>query len=99
MENYSKGEGGVFLIIAIMLFVGVLNLQYGYYNILRVVVSVAALYVCIINISRNHSLQFIPLIIVILFNPIMPIYMSKGAWIVFDILTGIYFLSLWSTTK
>ena len=99
MYDYTKGEGIFFLIVAILLFVGVFSIQYDYYILLRVVVCFAAVYTCIVNVARKQSLQFIPLLIAILFNPIVPIYMSKGIWVFFDIITGIYFLSSWSVSR
>jgi hypothetical protein len=76
------------IIIAIMLFLGVLPLPIEYYDILRVVVSIAAL----INIFRG-SYIFIP--ILILFNPIMPVYLySKPLWVVIDIISGLIFMNV-----
>ena len=76
------------IIIAIMLFLGVLPLPIEYYDILRVVVSIAAL----INIFRG-SYIFIP--ILILFNPIMPVYLySKPLWVVIDIVSGLIFMNV-----
>lgn len=99
MRDYSEGEGIFFLIVAILLFVGVFSIQYDYYIILRWIVCFASVYTCIINMQRKQSLQFIPLGIAILFNPIIPFYMSKGVWVFFDIITGIYFLSSWSVSR
>ena len=50
-----------------MLFLGALPLDGGYYDLLRIVVSIAAL----INVLRG-SFLFIP--ILILFNPIIPLF-------------------------
>ena len=99
MLNYSTGEGIAFFIIAILLFVGVFPLEYSYYVILRWVVFIASIYICFDAMFRYGSLQIIPLIICITFNPIFPIYMSKGIWAFVDILSGIYFLSSWSVSN
>ena len=73
------------IIIAIMLFLGVLPLPIEYYDILRVVVSIAAL----INIFRGNYI-FIP--ILVLFNPILPVYLySKPLWVIIDIVSGMLF--------
>ena len=73
------------IIIAIMLFLGVLPLPIEYYDILRVVVSIAAL----INIFRGNYI-FIP--ILVLFNPILPVYLySKPLWVIIDIVSGMFF--------
>ena len=68
-----------------MLFLGALPLDGGYYDLLRIVVSIAAL----INVLRG-SFLFIP--ILILFNPIVPVYLyDKGLWTMIDIASGIAF--------
>lgn len=99
MPKYSAGEGVAFFIIAILLFVGVFPLEYSYYIILRWVVFIASFYICFDGVVKKGSLQIVPLVIGIIFNPIIPIYMSKGVWTFIDILSGIYFLSSWSVSR
>ena len=72
-------------VVSIMLFLAVLPLGSGYYDILRLVVSIAAL----VNISRG-SFIFIP--ILILFNPLIPVYLyDKAVWAIIDIVSGLVF--------
>ncbi len=72
-------------IVAILLFLAVLPLGSAYYDLLRFVVSIAAA----INIFRGSYL-FIP--ILILFNPIMPVYLyDKAVWSIIDIISGLVF--------
>ena len=72
-------------IVAIMLFLGALPLPMDYYSILRLAVSIAA----IINIF-NERYIFIP--VLVLFNPIIPVYLySKAAWVIIDIISGMLF--------
>ncbi len=71
-----------------MLFIAVLPLGSGYYDLLRLVVSVAAA----VNIFRG-SFIFIP--ILILFNPIIPVYLyDKAVWAIIDIVSGLVFWNL-----
>lgn len=74
---------------AALLFLGVFSLPYGYYMLLRVIVFVSALY--LISQNKNEWL-YIFLGIAILFNPILPIYLSKTIWIPIDIAVGILYL-------
>ena len=75
-------------IVSIMLFIAVLPLGSGYYDLLRLVVSVAAA----VNIFRG-SFIFIP--ILILFNPIIPVYLyDKAVWVIIDIVSGLVFWNL-----
>tara|TARA_Y100000816_G_scaffold61366_1_gene40501 strand:- start:124 stop:369 length:246 start_codon:yes stop_codon:yes gene_type:complete len=75
-------------VVSIMLFIAVLPLGSGYYDLLRIVVSVAAA----VSIFRG-SLIFIP--ILILFNPIIPVYIyDKAVWAIIDIVSGLVFWNL-----
>mgnify|MGYP004168233471 FL=1 len=75
-------------IVSIMLFLAVLPLGSGYYDLLRIVVSIAAA----VNIYRG-SYIFIP--ILILFNPIIPVYLyDKSVWAIIDICSGLVFWNL-----
>ena len=75
-------------VVSIMLFIAVLPLGSGYYDLLRIVVSVAAAVI----IFRG-SLIFIP--ILILFNPIIPVYIyDKAVWAIIDIVSGLVFWNL-----
>ena len=75
-------------VVSIMLFIAVLPLGSGYYDLLRLVVSVAAA----VNIFRG-SFIFIP--ILILFNPIIPVYLyDKAVWAIIDIVSGLVFWNL-----
>ena len=74
-------------IVAIMLFLGALPLPIEYYDILRWAVSIAA----IINIFKERYI-FIP--VLVLFNPIMPVYLySKPLWVIIDIISGFVFMA------
>ena len=74
---------------ALLLFLGAFPLPYGYYMLLRVIVFVSALYV----MSQNKDeWLYVFLGIAILFNPILPIYLSKAIWIPLDIVVGILYL-------
>ncbi len=77
-------------ITAIMLFLGVLPLPIEYYDILRFVVSIAAL----INIFQERYI-FVP--VLVLFNPIIPVYLyDKAIWVIIDIVSGLLF---WSASE
>ena len=74
-------------ITGILLFIGVLPLPGEYYDLLRVIVSIMA----IIHIYKG-SYVFIP--ILVLFNPIMPVYLySKPLWVIIDIISGLVFMA------
>ncbi|MBM7418276.1 MULTISPECIES: DUF6804 family protein [Chryseobacterium] len=79
---------------AICCFVGIFRIPIEYYTFLRILVSVGALIVLYNTLSfKQYYFSIIFLIILILFNPIFPIYLyRKNVWIPIDTVTGILFL-------
>ena len=77
------------LITAVLLLIAVAPLPYAYYTLLRwVVTGVSAFcaYLTFNDESRGWAFGFA--IIAILFNPILPFYMDKSSWIIFDVVTA-----------
>ncbi|MCA6067243.1 hypothetical protein JI747_008655 [Chryseobacterium sp. RG1] len=79
---------------ALCCFIGIFRLPIEYYTFLRILISIGALLVLYNTISfRQHYFSIIFLVILILFNPVFPIYLyRKSVWIPLDIITGILFL-------
>lgn len=86
-NKVSKLAAGIFLLIAIAPF------PYGYYTFLRILVTIISLLI-ILNKETHKAELIIFLLIAILFNPIIPIYLTKSIWIPIDIIVAIFFL--WS---
>lgn len=77
---------------AILLFIAVFHAPREYYWLLRTVVSIGALLVIIQNITKAYWVVLFG-VVLILFNPIFPVYLYKKVlWQPIDILTGILFL-------
>lgn len=75
---------------AILLVISVFNLPYGYYTFLRLFITAVG----IINayyayINKSYFVLLSGTIIAILFNPLMPIYLQKDAWVVLDVFSAI----------
>ncbi len=80
-------------LVALLLFIAIVDLPYGYYKILRVIVSLAALVMLAYEYRSRNFVFFIYLfLILIFFNPLIPIYLDKSTWQVLDPLAGLYFL-------
>jgi len=79
---------------ALCCFAGIFKLPIEYYTFLRILVSVGALIILYNTlISKQLYFSIIFFIILILFNPIFPIYLyRKNLWIPIDIIAGILFL-------
>lgn len=77
---------------ALLLFIAVLHAPREYYWLLRTVVSVGALLVIVQNIYNTYWVILFAIVLV-LFNPLFPIYLYKKIlWIPIDIITGLLFL-------
>ena len=86
------------VIAVIMLLLTFFDWPYGYYNFLRIVVTGIAIYYAyyLYEIIKEQDFWFWSLvIIIILFNPIFPIYLGdKSVWGVIDTIVAIFFISL-----
>lgn len=79
---------------ALCCFIGIFRLPIEYYTFLRILISIGALLVLYNTLSfKQHYFSILFLIILILFNPVFPIYMyRKSIWIPIDTITGVLFL-------
>lgn len=91
-----------FIAPILLLFGALMNgLPYAYFQILRIVVFISSIYIAIWadKTKFRWSTGFLGFI-AILFNPIMPIHLSRGTWMLIDVLSGIMFIILgWLTYK
>lgn len=77
------------LIIAIL--IGISSQPYAYYEFLRVFVFLISIFLCIESfrkITRN-GFEYLYLGLVLLFNPLFPIHMSKEVWVIFDFASAV----------
>lgn len=83
-----------FCVIAIIfLLLAVFPLPYGFYTLIRIIVTIAALLMA----HAAHNTKRTPFvylfgILAILFNPIIKIHFDKGIWMVLDIIGGVIFI-------
>ena len=81
-------------ISAIMLLIAILPLPYGYYILLRWVVCISAIFSAwVANELKKKSWLFLMAIIALLFNPIFPVFLDKGTWVVIDFIVATLFFS------
>ena len=78
-----------------MLVLAIFPLPYGYYMLLRLVVTAAAVYVAYKNFSRDiASWGIVFVIIALLFNPFYVIHFDKALWMIIDlIVAGLFFIN------
>ena len=71
---------------AALLAVAVLPLPYGYYQLLRLVGTGAFAWAAVIAFQRGraaHGFGFA--VLALLFNPVLPVYLSKALWVPIDV--------------
>jgi len=79
------------MIAGVMLLLAILAIwPYSYFQILRWVITGVAIYNAY-TASKLDRTQWIFIMgaIAILFNPIFPIYLQKGTWVILDLITSI----------
>ena len=84
-----------YFLFSILCLIAVFKLPYGYYTFLRLSISVFSLVHIYHNRKDGYSILNITLLIIlILFNPIVPIYLTRKIWLPIDILVGLFFFFL-----
>ena len=81
------------IIAAIFLFIALMELPYGYYRLLRVIVCGVAcysLYISLMLEAKGWLWAFG--IIAVLFNPLIPIHLTREIWAAFDIGAAVIFI-------
>ena len=91
----------VFLIPAAMSLVALADLPYGYYQFLRIVVTICTLWIAFSFYQAGYQVIAVVFgILAIIFNPIAKIHMEKDIHAIFNILTAIILIvGLWFQKK
>ncbi|THK37382.1 hypothetical protein EHS39_14245 [Ensifer sp. MPMI2T] len=79
------------LIPAVLLVAAVLPLPYGYYTFLRLVVTVAAAITAYTSYQTARSMTWPTIVmglVAFLFNPVVPVALSRSVWLPIDLLTA-----------
>lgn len=86
------------LVAIVLLLLSFFDWSYGYYNLLRIIVTGVAIYYayCLYSVIKKISFWFWSLIAVaIIFNPIFPIYLgNKTTWGIIDVIVVLFFIVL-----
>ncbi|OGC51263.1 hypothetical protein A2982_04165 [candidate division WWE3 bacterium RIFCSPLOWO2_01_FULL_39_13] len=81
-------------ISSVLLIFAFLDLPYFYYQISRIVVSGTSFFLSYNFYLKKKAIGAVVMfLLAIIFNPIIPIYMNKDTWIIFDILAVIILVS------
>ena len=78
----------VWLAPAGMLLIALLPLPYGFYTVLRIVVCIVACYLAYFEYGRASKVSgwsVFLIVLAIVFNPLIPIYLTREIWALIDI--------------
>lgn len=83
------------IVAALMLFGALGDWPYGYFQLLRFVVCGASIFVAVFaNFYQKLWAIWLFCIIAVLFNPLIPIHLSREIWQPIDIICAVLFLIL-----
>lgn len=96
MKNFPHS---IILIPAIALVIAVLPLPYGYYTLLRLLITAFAVFLAYVEYDKQKTLTgwatgFIA--VALLFNPLVPIHLSRSSWFFLDLISAGLFGAYWS---
>lgn len=80
-------------IVGFLLLIAILPLPYGYYTLLRLVVCGSGLFLAYqLYEYKLHNWSVALALLALLFNPFIPVYLSREIWLPIDIIGAITFL-------
>ena len=85
----------VWLVPALMLLIAVWPLPYGYYTFTRILTCGVAVLIAVAGVPERPVVRVwsVPLLaIAVLFNPLVPIHLSRATWFIFDLWAAATFL-------
>jgi hypothetical protein len=91
-----------FIVPSLFILIAILPLPYGYYTLLRIVVSIAAGYIAFIAYSEGSTKAYLVIygLMALLYNPILPVHLSREIWLPINLGTiGVLITTLFITKK
>ena len=77
-------------IASFMSFIAISDLPYGYYTLLRLVLfSIGTLYLIFFRNVKLPIVDILVFVVVLMWNPIIPIYLTKEIWTVLNVMVSI----------
>lgn len=81
------------VIAAVMLLAALARWPYGYYVLLRWVVCASAIFVLLIGALYKNEEVWPFAVVGVLFNPLVPIHLTREIWAVLDVGAAVVFLA------
>jgi hypothetical protein len=78
---------------ALILVIGVFPLPYGYYMLLRLVVTSVFIWAAMTTCRKGKSdLMWVCIVVALLFNPIFKVHLINSIWVGIDIITAVFLI-------
>ena len=78
----------LYTLAAVICIIAVFPLPYGYYTFLRISVSIIGCIAAFDLVNKGNPLWVIFAGVVVLFNPIIPIHLSRDIWFFIDLIVA-----------
>lgn len=85
---YFKEKNIAYALAFIFCIIALLPMPYGFYILLRLVITIVAIFSIIELKKEGSQLWYFFIGVAILFNPIFPIYLSKSIWMPIDLIVA-----------
>jgi len=101
----NKNSVGFFLLIPVFLLIlaPLISFPYGFYTFLRLIITISAAVIIFHNFKIFGEFNEISIlfgIILILYNPIIPVHLSREIWLPINLITsGIYIYGYFKIKK
>jgi hypothetical protein len=77
-------------IASLMSFIAISDFPYGYYTLLRLVLfSIGTLYLIFFRNLKLPIVDILVFVVVLMWNPIIPVYLTKEIWTALNIMVSI----------
>ena len=88
------------IIAGVLIILAIPNLPYGYYILLRWAVTAIAI-ILIFQLLELNNTSWILIFgtIAFIFNPIIPVHLDKGTWVIIDLISALVFFSSYNYLK
>ncbi|MGD9152159.1 MAG: hypothetical protein PVG30_00665 [Gammaproteobacteria bacterium] len=84
----------IWFIPIIILTISFFPVPFGIYALIRLIVTVAAVYLTYLDYKKNGKITgyfVVFVVIALLFNPVIKIYFSRALWHIFDFIAILFF--------
>jgi hypothetical protein len=101
-QRLSPLPAALWLVPAAALIVALAPLPYGYYTLLRIVVCGAGAFIAYKSYETNGKPSLgtgVMIGVALLFNPLIPIHLSREIWAPIDVGTALVFLLHWRASR